>query len=161
MSGKWSNPGVPHKGWTCVEIEDLGDRALVCQMCESQEIRFVHYMTHTDYAGELACGCHCAAKMEENPTAAPMRERRLKSRARRKKAWPNLQAWRRSEKGNLTIVKQGFRATVFETATGGYRAVVSKGDFKRFSRRTFPTEIAAQLASFEVFSDQVENSKLS
>jgi hypothetical protein len=23
--GKWSMPSVPHKGWHCVDIEDLGE----------------------------------------------------------------------------------------------------------------------------------------
>jgi hypothetical protein len=32
--GKWSQRGVPHKGWTCIGVEDLGreDRA-ICEMC--------------------------------------------------------------------------------------------------------------------------------
>jgi hypothetical protein len=42
--GKWSQPGVPHKGWVCVDIEDLGEPSLTCEMCESQNIRYVHYM---------------------------------------------------------------------------------------------------------------------
>lgn len=25
--GKWSKAGVPHKGWHCVDIEDLGEPA--------------------------------------------------------------------------------------------------------------------------------------
>lgn len=159
MTGKWSASGVPHKGWACVEIEDLGRReTITCQMCESQEIRFVHFMTHPDYDGELACGCDCASKMEVDSSAAPARDRKLKSRARRKKAWPILKAWQRSQKGNLTILKSGIRVTVFPR-DGGFAAVVSslQDDFKKFSRRTYPTEAAAQLASFEVFAEQSEN----
>ena len=45
--GKWSQPGVPHKGWSCDHVVDLGiyERA-ICEMCEKQEIRFVHSMSH-------------------------------------------------------------------------------------------------------------------
>lgn len=47
--GKWSMPGVPHKGWTCIDIEDLGAPDAVCEMCERQDIRYVHAMEHPDY----------------------------------------------------------------------------------------------------------------
>jgi hypothetical protein len=47
--GKWSQVGVPHKGWRCIDVEDLGSPNQVCQMCESREIRFVHRMEHDDY----------------------------------------------------------------------------------------------------------------
>ena len=43
-SGKWAQPGVPHKGWTRVDIEDLGEPSEVCAMREIQEIRYVHHM---------------------------------------------------------------------------------------------------------------------
>jgi hypothetical protein len=29
--GKWSEAGVPHRGWICVDIEDLGDRAKLAE----------------------------------------------------------------------------------------------------------------------------------
>jgi hypothetical protein len=47
--GKWSQSGVPHKGWLCIEIEDLGSPDLTCEMCESREIRYVHHMQHDSY----------------------------------------------------------------------------------------------------------------
>jgi hypothetical protein len=36
MTGKWALPGVPHKGWTCASIDDLGEPSHVCEMCEVQ-----------------------------------------------------------------------------------------------------------------------------
>lgn len=59
-TGKWSQPGVPHKGWTCLDIEDLGEPSATCEMCEAQEIRYVHHMEHPNYSGSLGCGCVCA-----------------------------------------------------------------------------------------------------
>ena len=44
MSGKWSQIGVPHRGWTCVSVDDLGAPDAVCEMCETQAIRYVHHM---------------------------------------------------------------------------------------------------------------------
>ncbi len=68
--GKWSDAGLPHKSWTNTYIEDLGSPDQTCEMCEKEQIRYVHYMSHLDYPDELQCGCICAGKMEENPVAA-------------------------------------------------------------------------------------------
>jgi hypothetical protein len=62
--GKWSQPGVPHRGWTCEGVEDLGEPDAICEMCERQEIRYVHTMVHPEYPDKLACGCVCAGHME-------------------------------------------------------------------------------------------------
>lgn len=62
--GKWSQPGLPHRGWHCVDIEDLGEPQVECEMCESQTIRFVHHMEHPDYSQVLEVGCICAGHME-------------------------------------------------------------------------------------------------
>jgi hypothetical protein len=81
-NGKWCWPNVPHKGWTCTDVYDLGGDYLgICEMCETQEIRYVHVMTHPDYDGELGCGCVCAGNMEENLTGAQEREKKLKLRS--------------------------------------------------------------------------------
>lgn len=69
-TGKWIEPGVPHKGWQCTGIEDLGEPAATCEMCEVMPIRYVHTMAHDDYPGELGCGCICAGHMEEDPVGA-------------------------------------------------------------------------------------------
>jgi hypothetical protein len=65
--GKWSTPGVPHKGWTCIDTDDLGANGKqICQMCETSQIRWAHTMTHSDYKGQLVVGVVCAGHMEEN-----------------------------------------------------------------------------------------------
>lgn len=33
--GKWSEATVPHKGWSCVGVDDLEEPSQVCEMCES------------------------------------------------------------------------------------------------------------------------------
>lgn len=57
MSGnRWDQPGVPHKGWHCVDVVDLradGESAdetdyATCQMCGNEKIRYVHIMEHPD-----------------------------------------------------------------------------------------------------------------
>ena len=54
---KWSVLGVPHRGWTCIEIEDLGAPDAVCEMCERQDNRYTHAMQHPDCPEKLHCGC--------------------------------------------------------------------------------------------------------
>ena len=110
--GKWSDRGVPHKGWNCVGIEDLGEPSQMCEMCESVEIRYVHHMEHDDWTGGLAVGCVCAENMENDYVRPRQREKRLKSAARRRRTWPSRK-WRTSFKGNPYLNTEGYNITVF------------------------------------------------
>ena len=58
----WNNPNVPHSGWVCTGITDLGAPSGICQMCGHQIIRYVHHMIHPNYRS-LGVGCICAGKM--------------------------------------------------------------------------------------------------
>src|ERR1051325_4981142 len=91
--GKWSEPNVPHRGWTCVNVEDLGELLQVCEMCGSAEIRYVHFMRHPDYEGDVGVGCVCAEHMEEDCTGPRLREKALRSRVRRRLTW-NDRIWK-------------------------------------------------------------------
>jgi hypothetical protein len=81
--GKWSQAGVPHRGWSCVSMEDLGEPSEICEMCESQEIRYVHIMSHPEFHEELRCGVVCAGHMAEALSAAREREKEFKKHVRR------------------------------------------------------------------------------
>lgn len=95
--GKWSVAGVPHRGWTCVDIEDLGKPQIDCEMCESQTTRYVHHMEHPDYPNVLEVGCVCAGHMEGDLAASQAREASMKSRAAKRKRW-TTRAWKVSAK---------------------------------------------------------------
>src|SRR6266853_1101985 len=87
--GKWSKAGVPHKGWTCIEDDDLGvGNTQACEMCESTHIRYTHTMTHPDYKGSLVVGVVCAGHMEQDLEAARTRERRLKNLVASRERFP-------------------------------------------------------------------------
>jgi len=82
--GKWSEAGIPHKGWGCVGVTDLGpgeDNHTTCEMCESAAIRYVHHMSHPEYPGILDVGCVCAGHMEGNYAAAVGRDRQMRNAA--------------------------------------------------------------------------------
>ncbi len=154
--GKWSDPSVPHKGWACTYIEDLGSPDQTCEMCEKEHIRYVHYMSHPDYPGELQCGCICAGNMEANLVAAQNREAKLRNRSSRKRNWPKLRGWHTSVKGNLTMTKDGYRITLFKSGQGFKASVVElTKNVPFYSKRIFKLELEAQSASF----DQVEHMK--
>jgi len=86
-SGKWRQRGVPHKGWTHVDTEDLDEPSETCEMCEAVEIRYVHIMEHPDYDGPLRVGCVCAENMSGDKVGPKRRERELANAASRRRKW--------------------------------------------------------------------------
>jgi hypothetical protein len=48
-TGKWTEAGVPHKGWTCVDIQGLEEQEHRGEMCEARHVRFVHVIEHSIY----------------------------------------------------------------------------------------------------------------
>src|SRR5712671_5791071 len=97
--GKWSQPGVPHIGWSGVGVEDLQEASELCAMCESTQIRYVHVMEHPDYPETLGVGCVCAEHMEQDYVRPRLREQNLRSKSQRRKTWIRRN-WRTSAKGN-------------------------------------------------------------
>lgn len=154
VTGKWSQAGIPHKGWTCIDIEDLGQPSAICEMCETQEIRYVHYMSHQNYPGQLGCGCVCAGRMEENYDGARQREKVLRNAAGRKRRWLNRD-WRLSDKGNSYINTDGYHVVIFPTGLNnnrqswGFRVTNRRTDDTLASRKLYPTEDAAKLRAFD------------
>lgn len=150
--GKWSQAGVPHNGWSCVDIEDLGSPDLVCEMCESQDIRYVHHMSHEEYPEQLQVGCVCAGHMEGDLASARGREASMKSRADKRKRWVTRR-WKRSAKGNHWLEADGYRVTVYRRDSGWAATVALViGDYEKHSKRFYATEHEAMLASFDVIS---------
>lgn len=156
MSGLWSKLDVPHKGWSCLEVEDLQVAEGTCEMCSRESIRYVHHMQHPDYADTVAAGCMCAEKMEDDyssgtrPSAAKRREATLRNAASRRGRWLALQSWRTSKKGNPWIKKDALIVTVFPAGTRfKFSIKISAGDKTYFSTRSYPTLDAAKLASFD------------
>lgn len=84
-------------------------------MCESVEIRYVHFMKHPDYPDILGVGCICAEHMEGDYVNPRIRENKVRSQVRRRQAWANRK-WRISTKGNLYLNTEGFNLTVFKTS---------------------------------------------
>jgi hypothetical protein len=153
---KWRQPGVPHKGWQCEDIEDLGAPDAVCEMCEVQEIRYVHVMSHEDY-GTLRCGCICAGHMEGDRAGARQREKSFKARLSRRAKWLHRE-WRVSCNGNEFINTNGFNVVVYRKGTTwGARFIDKITGYKQFSQHPYASANAAKLAAFDAIAEYSES----
>ena len=146
--GKWSQPGVPHKGWACIDIEDLGSPTHICEMCESQEVRFAHHMQHPDWPDVLVVGCICAGHMEGDLAGARARDTSMRNRSARRRNWLTRQ-WRVSAKGNPWVKADGYRVTVYPRGAGWAVTIAFGDEPPEHSRRNYPTKDAAKLAAFD------------
>ena len=156
--GKWSDPEVPHKGWWCVGVEDLGEPDATCEMCEERVIRYVHEMHHVDYPEPLFTGCICAGNMEQDMQAAREREQKVRNkaanRARRRARWLD-RTWHRSARGNQYINTDGMNVTIYRGWVDGHgfgwRSTIEDRATGRqlCSRRKYESEDAIKLAAFD------------
>jgi hypothetical protein len=132
-SGKWSKPGVPHKGWKNVGEVDLREEDRdaeleVCEMCEAREIRYVHIMEHPKYPSELRCGVVCAGKLAEDYEGAQLREKRMRGRATRRENFHKRKGWKVAKNGNPYIVVEGYHIAIAQRNGGRAWAVGVKLD---------------------------------
>lgn len=148
-TGKWSQSGVPHKGWTCVDIEDLGEPSAICEMCETQEIRYVHHMQHPAYPETLCCGCVCAGHMESDYEGAKRRERVLRNASVRRRKWLTRD-WRLSRNGNPFLNADGYNVVVYQVGQGwGFRVSNRTTDASVTARHLLNSIDAAKLRAFD------------
>lgn len=150
--GKWSSLGVPHRGWECSDIEDLGEPSAECEMCESQVIRYVHHMVHSDYPDPLKVGCVCAGHMEGNLVASRKREASMRSRAGKRRRWLS-RSWKTSQKGNPHLRADGFRVTVYPRQAGWAYTLVAESTRRVYhARRNYAEARLAKLAAFDAIT---------
>lgn len=167
----WNQPDVPHKGWLFVDVIDTETAESTCEMCGKEHIRYVHVMSHPDYAAHLNVGCICAEKMSNDYVNPKRRERKLRAaaakRVRDKKRAEEMKevrrdvtnsaVWRESKKGNPYLRVQ----LTYDSRNGFYHhrqihAVIFKSKFTDnwafsvdgiFSQYKYPTAAAAKIAA--------------
>jgi hypothetical protein len=140
----WDQPGIPHKGWTCVDVEELEDATATCEMCGKESIRYVHIVVHPNLEAPLEVGCICAGKMTGDYEGAKRREQALRNRSIRRARWLSRK-WRTSARGNSFLNVEGHNVVTFQRRSGrwGYRIDES------FGIRTYDSEDAAKVAAFD------------
>jgi hypothetical protein len=156
-TGKWAQPGVPHRGWECTNIEDNEEQSFLCEMCEVMLVRYIHTMEHHDYHEVLRVGCICAGNMEQDLVGARRREAEFKKRQARRRNWLKRQ-WRTSMKGNSFVNTDGYNVVVYRKGTG-WAARVKQCESGRqvMSRQPYETAEAAKLAAFDAMLDMKEH----
>lgn len=149
-SGKWTVAGVPHKGWSCIDIEELDEQDHICEMCEVREIRFVHIMEHPAYPQQLRVGCICAGHMEQNLSQAKQREANFKNSRSRRNRWLTRK-WRTSASGNEFLnTREGFNVVVYSKGRiWGGKIEHRVSGFSRTSKLPYLTQDQAKLAAFD------------
>ena len=99
---RWDNPDIPHKGWECAEVIDLGEgeeNHEPCQMCGNENVRYAHMMIHPDYLGALQVGCICAEKMTEDYVNPRKNQNAVKNMTIRQKNF-NRREWNYNPRKN-------------------------------------------------------------
>jgi hypothetical protein len=149
-TGKWTQPGVPHRGWRCVDIEEQEEQDHLCEMCEARLVRFVHVMEHDAYEGVLRVGCICAGHMEEDLVGARMREAAYKNDRARRSRWLQRK-WRVSAGGNEFLnTADGFNVVIYRTGRSwGARVEHRASGFQRTSKLRYATAEKVKLAAFD------------
>ncbi len=161
----WDQEGIPHKGWICVGMIDLGEDAEdidvetrraelyeVCEMCNQEGIRYVHLMEHKEYQGQLRVGCDCAAKMEEDYEKPRERENNLKNRHKRKMNFLK-QEWRPNAKGNWVLKYKGKHITIMKSKYNQSEYVVAynKEYISQYQGKKIRSLETAKIAAFDLF----------
>ncbi len=112
----WKQEDVPHSGWNCVGVEDLGAPVGICEMCGYQIIRYAHHMEHPRYRS-LSVGCVCAGRMEGDVAEAKRREADFKNRQTRRMKFFQRK-WKRSKKGNEYLKIDGHVLVLYNQEKG-------------------------------------------
>lgn len=159
MGNLSDEPGVPHKGWTCIDILDLRPDARpdsreqapesfyeTCEMCGQERIRYLHVMEHAEYRDSLRVGCVCAGKMSGDYEGARQREKTARNRAMRKANWLRRK-WRTSAKGNPYLNLNGHNIGVLPSRLRADRWCFFVD--RAFSSRNYASEEEAKLALFD------------
>lgn len=134
---RWDKKGLPHKGWNYISTEDFEDDYQTCEMCGKTNIRYLHYLKHSEVADLIGVGCECASKLCSDYVDFKQHEKSLKNRYNRKKNFFKQQWYPVvSQNGNkyLALKYKGIKVGIILGKYGKYGILYpgSKGfDFSR------------------------------
>lgn len=161
----WDKKGIPQKGWTCVDMIDLGEDAEdmdfdarkaelyeQCEMCSQEGIRYVHIMEHPRYEDQLRVGCMCAEKMESDYAAPREREKYLKNRHNRKMNFLKRE-WEGRANGNMVLKYKGKYITIMPSKYNRFDyGVAYDGNFIwKYQGKRIKDIRTAKLVAFDIF----------
>lgn len=147
----WKRDDVPHEGWECTGVIDLGKPVGVCRMCGYQIIRYVHIMKHPNYPRTIGAGCICAGKMEGDVEKAKARETAFKNRQHRRETFLHLPR-KRSRNGHEYIKYHGEIITLLEDK-------FKKGQWKTAFRNEYSTSFATKEDALAELFERIDEGK--
>lgn len=133
-TGKWRSDGVPHKGWAYNGCEDSGYPSMICEMCEKEKIRHIHYVSHKDYPAELLVGCVCAENLTADYFNPRAQEAALKRHRSRLKTFL-VKGWKSGRNGSFYRSWKGRRVVLAPRSDGWVAKVNGEGARKLFAAR--------------------------
>lgn len=153
MSNYWKQEGIPHRGWTLVNVIDIREDGQSewetdyksCMMCGNEKIRYVHILQHPELDEEFEVGCNCAEKMTDDYVNPKLREKILRNRALRKTNWFSKK-WKRSSKGSFYLNIEERTLIIFrDKKTNEFKLLLNRV----FGKKAFRTLDDAKAAAFE------------
>lgn len=148
----WKRDDVPHEGWTCEAIYDLGEPVGICRMCGHQIIRYVHVMSHPAYPKKIGAGCVCAGRMEGDVERARERENAFKNRQSRLETFLRIPL-KRSKNGNEYIKYKNEIITILRDK---YKEGYYKSVYRNAYSMAFSSKEAALVDVFDKIDPPVE-----
>lgn len=133
-TGKWRDPGVPHRGWKYLGCEDSGSLSMTCEMCEKEDIRHIHYVSHPAYPVQLLVGGVCAEHLTEDYAAPRAAEAAVKRHRSRQKIFLSKR-WRAGLNGSFSRAWNGRKILVAPRGAGWIAKVDGEGGRKVFAGR--------------------------
>lgn len=154
MQNYWNKPGIPHKGWSLIDVIDVREGGQdeddtdyeSCMMCGKEKIRFVHILEHSEVKEEFRVGCVCAEKMTNDYHNPKRLENDLRNKASRRTNWVNKE-WKYSKNGNQYLNKDGHHFLIYQDKkTKKYKGAIDD----RWGKITFENIQQAKAALFNV-----------
>lgn len=152
MANYWRQEGIPHKGWTLVDVIDVREDGRpesetdyeTCMMCGNEKIRYVHIVEHPEVDEDFRVGCTCAQNMTDDYVNPQERERELRNRASRRVNWIKKK-WKTSKNGNLFLNIEDKHLLIYkDKKTNKYKVKIGE----TFGRKAFDNLRAAKMAAF-------------
>lgn len=152
MPNYWRQQGVPHKGWTLVDVIDVradgqpewDTEYEICMMCGNEKIRYVHILQHQEVDQEFRVGCTCAEKMTNDYVNPERRENELRNKANRRISWRKKQ-WKKSKNGNHYLKVEDRILVIYkDKRTSKYNVKIAD----IFGNKSFDTLEQAKVAAF-------------
>jgi len=152
MSNLWKQSGVPHKGWTLVDVIDIREDGQSeddtpyesCMMCGNEKIRYVHIVTHDEIDEEFRVGCICAENMTNDYVNPKRLERDLRNKANKRRTWLKKE-WKVSQNGNRYLNYNDHHLLIYrDKKTDKYKVKIGE----IFGKKKFDTIQEAKNAVF-------------